>query len=183
MSFSRVKAFAPTSRALASGYMEEISAAMPLNRQDILLDVGCGVGGLTALLSKRVARVTALDISPEMIKEAKEISTAENITYSVGDATKLSTYEEYRNSFDKVVAYFSLHWMKDFKTAVEGIHQSLKPGGQCFMNMIQRYPNVIDNITALNSYTSPKWETFMKRSSQTLWVRWQDFQKIEEKNI
>ncbi|XP_070554648.1 malonyl-[acyl-carrier protein] O-methyltransferase-like [Ptychodera flava] len=158
MSFSRVNTFTPTAYACASRFMEGISGAMPLNRQDVLLDVGCGVGSLTALLSKRVARVTAFDISPEMIKQAKEISTAENITYSVGDATKLSTYEEYRNSFDKVVTYFSLHWMKDFKTAVEGIHQSLKPGGQCFMNMGQQHPNIIDILKALNGYTSPKWK-------------------------
>ncbi|XP_070552305.1 juvenile hormone acid O-methyltransferase-like [Ptychodera flava] len=97
-----------------------------------------------------------------MIEEAKEISKAENITYSVGDATKLSTYEEYRNSFDKVVANHTLHWMKDFKTALEGIYQSLKPGGQCFMNMAHQNPHIINTTQLLNCYTSPKWETFMK---------------------
>ncbi|XP_070552692.1 juvenile hormone acid O-methyltransferase-like isoform X3 [Ptychodera flava] len=162
MNFSRVKTFSPMSVAHASKFMEGISQAMQLNRTDVLLDVGCGVGALTALLSKRVARVTAFDISPEMIKEAKQISKAKNITYSVSDATKLSTYQEYRNSFDKVVANFALHWMKDYKTALEGIYQSLKPGGQCFMNMSQQNPNVLDIVIVLNSYTSPKWEAFMK---------------------
>ncbi|XP_070552691.1 juvenile hormone acid O-methyltransferase-like isoform X2 [Ptychodera flava] len=150
------------SYAYASQFMEGVSQVMQLNRTDVLLDVGCGVGSLTALLSKRVARVTAFDISPEMIKEAKEISKAKNITYSLGDATKLSTYEEYRNSFDKVVAHFALHWMKDYKTALEGIYQSLKPDGQCFMNMSQQKSNLLDTMIVLNSYTSPKWETFMK---------------------
>ncbi|XP_070552338.1 juvenile hormone acid O-methyltransferase-like [Ptychodera flava] len=162
MNFSRVNTFSPTAYAFASQFMEGISQAMPLKRKDVLLDVGCGVGALTALLSKRVARVTAFDISQEMIKEAKDISTAKNITYCVGDATQLSTYEEYSNSYDKVVAHLALHWMKDFKTALEGIHQSLKPGGQCFLSMIQRDPNVLDTVKALNSYTSPKWETFMR---------------------
>ncbi|XP_070550299.1 juvenile hormone acid O-methyltransferase-like [Ptychodera flava] len=165
MNFSRLKTFSPMSHAYASQFMEGVSQVMQLNRTDVLLDVGCGVGSLTALLSKRVARVTAFDISPEMIKEAKEISKAKNITYSLGDATKLSTYEEYRNSFDKVVAHFALHWMKDYKTALEGIYQSLKPGGQCFMNMSQQKPNLLDTMIVLNSYSSPKWETFMKVTS------------------
>ncbi|XP_070553204.1 juvenile hormone acid O-methyltransferase-like [Ptychodera flava] len=162
MAFNRVKTYSPLANALASHFMEGVSKAIPLNRKDVLLDVGCGEGTMTSLLSKRVARVTAFDISQKMIKEAKEISKAENITYCVGDAAKLSTYEEYRDSFDKVIAHFTIHWMKDFKIALEGMHQSLKPGGQCFVNMTQRNPNVIDSITALNSYTSPKWEIFMK---------------------
>ncbi|XP_070553209.1 uncharacterized protein [Ptychodera flava] len=162
MTFNRVKTFYPTAYAFASQFFEGVSKAMPLNQKDVLLDVGCGSGTHTALLSKHVARVTAFDISPEMIKEAKEISTAGNITYSLGDATKLSTYEEYRNSFDKVVAYYVLQWIKGFKIALQGIHRSLKPGGQCFVNVTQRDPNVIDTIIALNSHTSPKWEAFMK---------------------
>ncbi|XP_070553205.1 juvenile hormone acid O-methyltransferase-like [Ptychodera flava] len=162
MTFNRVKTFYPTAYAFASQFFEGVSKAMPLNQKDVLLDVGCGTGTLTALLSKRVGRVTAFDISPEMIKQAEEISTAENITYSLGDATKLSTNEEYRNSFDKVLSYYVLHWIKDFKIVLEGIHQSLKPGGQCFVNTTHSDPNVIDSIKALNGYTSPKWETFMK---------------------
>ncbi|XP_070552312.1 juvenile hormone acid O-methyltransferase-like [Ptychodera flava] len=162
MNFSRVKTYSSISYAFDLQFMEDISQAMPLNQKDVLLDVGCGLGILTKLLSKRVGKVKAFDNSPEMIKEAKEISKAENITYSVGDATKLSTNEEYRNSFDKVVAHFTLHWMKDYKTALEGIYQSLKPGGQCFVDTGHQSPQIINTITLLNCYTSPKLETFMK---------------------
>ncbi|XP_070553211.1 juvenile hormone acid O-methyltransferase-like [Ptychodera flava] len=162
MNVNQLKTFTPIAHTSALSFMEELSKALSLDQKDVSLDVGCGVGTLTRLLSERVGRVTAFDISLEMIKEAKEISTAGNITYSVGDATKLSTYEEYTNSFDKVVAHFALHWMKDFKTALEGIHQSLKPGGQCYLDMGQHNPDIIDTIKVLNSYTSPKWETYMK---------------------
>ncbi|XP_070553210.1 juvenile hormone acid O-methyltransferase-like [Ptychodera flava] len=160
--YSRVKGHFATIYAISVRAMEEISKALPLDQKDVLLDVGCGSGILTTLLSKRVGRVTAFDISPEMIKEAKKSCQAENISYSVGDATQLSTFKEYSNSFDKAVAYFALNWMKDSKTALEGIHQSLKPGGQCFVNMTQQNPDVIDIARIIGCFTNPKWDIFMK---------------------
>ncbi|XP_070573844.1 juvenile hormone acid O-methyltransferase-like isoform X2 [Ptychodera flava] len=104
--------------------------------------------------------VRSFDISPVMIEEARENSAAENITYAVADAMTSSTYEEYSNSFDKVVAYFALHWMKDLESVLTGLYQSLKPGGLCLLN-ICRQGN--DTFTAIGDYVSDqKWSQYME---------------------
>ncbi|XP_070553214.1 malonyl-[acyl-carrier protein] O-methyltransferase-like isoform X2 [Ptychodera flava] len=162
MNLSRLKTYHDTTCAGALRFMEDISQTMQFDRNEALLDVGCGSGSLTTLLSKRVGRVTALDVSPVMIDAAEKNNRAENITYRVADATKLTTFREYRDKFDKVVAYFVLQWMNDAKEALEGIHQSLKPGGQCFVNTTQHNPDVFDTVNALGTYTDSKWSTFME---------------------
>ncbi|XP_070531715.1 juvenile hormone acid O-methyltransferase-like isoform X2 [Ptychodera flava] len=162
MNFDRLPTYHAKRSKQALTSVEQISQALSLDQRDALLDVGCGPGQLTILLSKRVGRVTAFDVSCEMIAEAKKNNQAENITYNIGDATKLTTYKEYSQAFDKTVAYFCLHWMKDSKAALQGIYQSLKPGGLCFLNMTQENPDVVDTLRVLGSYISPKWEHFMK---------------------
>src|SRR5678815_2240006 len=62
----------------------EIAEAVPRNAS--VLDIGCGPGGLLRLLVNRGARVTAIDKSPEMVKMARERSTAEGI----GDDVSIS---------------------------------------------------------------------------------------------
>ncbi|XP_070552339.1 juvenile hormone acid O-methyltransferase-like [Ptychodera flava] len=105
---------------------------------------------------------TAFDVACEMIAEAKKLNQAENITYSVGDATRLTTYTEYSKAFDKAVAHYCLHWIKDSKAALKGIYNSLKPGGLCFLNTTQKNPDVIDTLRALGNYNNPRWDAYMK---------------------
>ncbi|XP_070531718.1 juvenile hormone acid O-methyltransferase-like [Ptychodera flava] len=162
MNFDRLKTYNAMASKGALQCMEVISQALPLDKKDTVLDIGCGPGVLTILLSKRVGRVTAFDVSSEMIAEAKKKNLAENISYSIGDATKLTTYKEYSHAFDKVIAYYCLHWMEDSKAALQGIYKSLKPGGLCFLNITQENPDVVDTLSALGSYISPKWKPFMK---------------------
>lgn len=43
-----------------------------INPDDEILEIGCGAGSLASLMSRRGARVTAIDISEEMLAEARE---------------------------------------------------------------------------------------------------------------
>ncbi len=45
------------------------------------LDIGCGKGELTALLSKKVKKVIAVDLADKMIAYARSNNSAENIEY------------------------------------------------------------------------------------------------------
>ena len=67
-----------------------------------ILDIGCGTGRTTIPLVNRGYDVVAIDIVPEMIRNAKEIAEKKNlnIDYMVDDATKLDFDN---NSFDFVL--------------------------------------------------------------------------------
>ncbi|XP_070569334.1 trans-aconitate 2-methyltransferase-like [Ptychodera flava] len=109
---------------------------------DTMLDVGCGPGTLTQMITNRanVGATTAFDVNEHMIKYARKNASNDKIKYSVGDANDLATFKcEWKNSFDKVVAYHVLHWIENWATVtLPAIYQCLKPGGECYVNI---HPN------------------------------------------
>src|SRR4051794_20827180 len=60
-----------------------------------VVDVGCGVGRLTRVLSRRASRVHALDVSAEMVTKARELNgELANVTWHHNDGTTLQPIED-----------------------------------------------------------------------------------------
>ena len=87
-----------------------------------ILDAGCGDGTLAIEIEKYGAKVVGVDMSSEMIEACK----AKGIEAYVGSVTALL----YEDVFDAVFSNATLHWVKDAKSAVENISNTLKCGGR-----------------------------------------------------
>lgn len=71
------------------------------------LDVGCGTGSFSRLLAERAEQVLALDLSPQMIRLARERSQQfTNIEFVTADAL---TWELPAERFDCIVSIATLH--------------------------------------------------------------------------
>lgn len=64
---------------------------LPLKSKDIILDLGCGLGFTTRLISRKVNYVFGLDNNPELINYAKHHNSAGNIQYIKQDIRSLDT--------------------------------------------------------------------------------------------
>ena len=71
-----------------------------------LLDVGCGTGALSSLLSAHFA-VTAIDGAPQMITHAQKRHRGEPIDFRVGDVLKGLPFDD--RAFEVVITSFMLH--------------------------------------------------------------------------
>lgn len=92
-----------------------------------VLDLGCGFGdGCRGYLNLGAASVTGIDLSQNMIEEAKKRNTDPRITYVCIDMTKL---EELNMQFDVVASSLAIHYVKDFDALARSVHKSLKEGG------------------------------------------------------
>lgn len=110
--------------------LDGILAALNI-RVAAVLEVGCGTGTFTRILSKRLplARITSLDFSAKMIDEAcKRLGKQPLVSFLCQDG------EDYlkkaaAESFDLVTSNATLQWFDDLEGAVFEISRVLTPGG------------------------------------------------------
>src|SRR5262249_51637012 len=89
-----------------------------------LLDVGCGAGYFSRLMAEAGADVTGVDISPNMIAEARVVGGA---NYEVADAEALPFSPA---SFDIATSCMALQDMPHPDLALRSVHAVLRPGGR-----------------------------------------------------
>ena len=90
------------------------------------LEIGCGTGAFARLLAGRSRHVLGLDLSPEMIRIARERSAGfANLDYQVADILEWPFPEE---QFDCIASIATLHHLP-LDLLLEKMKAALKPGG------------------------------------------------------
>lgn len=90
-----------------------------------LLELGCGTGHWTRFCSQQGFRVTATDISEEMLKIARG-KNIKNATFQKADAAKLPFPDQ---SFSLIVSITMLEFVDDVEAVLNEIGRLLKSGG------------------------------------------------------
>lgn len=93
---------------------------------DDVLDVACGTGVLFPdYLKRKVGSVTAIDISPEMVKIAQGKFPQENVQVLCGDVETAA----FDKKFDRVMVYNAFPHFPDPENLIWVLAGHLKPGG------------------------------------------------------
>ncbi len=98
-------------------------------KEETILEVGCGPGRWTKLISERCKRIVATDISKKMIYEAKKYCNNKSIQFIHGDIMKLSI----KSKFDKIFAIRVLEYIKDKEGFLNRMDSLLKKNGKIVM--------------------------------------------------
>ena len=100
---------------------------LTLDRDDVVLDAGCGSGRVTALLADRVpeGRVYGVDVAPSMAEHAQE-ALGDRATIFCQDLVELSIPEP----VDVIFSNATFHWVKDHDALFAALHRTLTPGGR-----------------------------------------------------
>ncbi len=102
-------------------------------KDEKILDLGCGDGTLAIDIEKVGAKVVAVDLSEDMVKKTNE----KGIEAYVMSATELN----FQNEFDAVFSNAVLHWVKEPEIALEKIYNALKDEGR-FIAEFGGYGNI-----------------------------------------
>ena len=135
-----IKAYNDTAREYATQFIDELTGK-PLdqlllkrfadenNTKGKILDIACGPGQTTQFLHQcGVQNLLGLDLSPGMIKEAREIHQ-NKILFQTGDMLKLK-FED--NHFGSAICFYGIvHFLiEELDQALMEIFRVIKPGGQ-----------------------------------------------------
>lgn len=100
---------------------------LPVQPDNRIFDLGCGIGTVSSLLARKVFSVTGIDRDPALLKEAKLINDAPNIRYIQYDLRALQELDLPLS--DAIWSSFSAAYFPDFKPVLFQWLQLLKPGG------------------------------------------------------
>ena len=89
-------------------------ALAPPVSDGVLLDAGCGTGWYSRLWQQRGQRVVALDLSPQMLQQARSLDAVSS--YLAGDIDALPLASQ---SIDRVWSNLAVQWSSDLRTALQ----------------------------------------------------------------
>lgn len=121
--------FSPTAMFTTpvAGHVVRFAAIVP---GEALLDVGTGTGVVAITAARVGARVTGLDLTPELLDQAREngrVAQTDDIEWTLGDAEQLPYPDA---SFDVVLSQFGHMFAPRPEVAVAEMRRVLRPGGR-----------------------------------------------------
>ncbi len=132
-------------RAYLRDFVDFVHNAAPSGGR--LLDVGCGSGWSSRLLSERSFDVCGVDLT----NDALEVSRGRGLEFAVGDAMSLPFAS---GSFDVVCAYQTLEHVPDPARALAEFDRVLRPGGAvCVVG-----PNLLSLAQTLRAFGYYVWK-------------------------
>ncbi|MHC4070108.1 MAG: class I SAM-dependent methyltransferase [Planctomycetota bacterium] len=117
----------PAGRARAQRRAELIIEAGRITASSLTLEIGCGTGVFTELVSKSGAKITACELSEELLELAYKKPYASKVDFISHDAARLSS--EHDGRYDVVWGSSVLHHL-DLKLFLPRMLRLMKPGGR-----------------------------------------------------
>lgn len=168
--------------ALNPPRLQYVAERVPL-RGARVLDVGCGGGLLSEALAGEGARVTAIDLAPDLLKIARlhglESGVAVDgmpIDYRLAAVEALAA--ELPAQFDAITCMEMLEHVPDPASVVAACATLLKPGGRLFVSTLNRTPAAFalaiigaEYIAQLLPKGTHHYRDFIKPSELATWLR------------
>lgn len=128
---------------------EKLISLLDIRRDDDVLDLGCGTGGLT----KRIRTLTdgsviGVDPSEGMISTAEGNRDAAKIAFAVASVEDIA----YQDAFSVIFCNSAFQWFSDSGRALKNCHASLRKGGRMGIQAPakKKYcPNFLEAIDAV----------------------------------
>jgi SAM-dependent methyltransferase len=107
---------------------ERLAAAIPVSEGTTVLDVGAGTGNASIPAARRGAKVTASDLTPELLEDGRRRAEAEGLAldWVTADAEALPFAD---GSFDVVMSAIGVMFAPFHQVAADELVRVCRPGG------------------------------------------------------
>ena len=143
-----------------------------------VLDVGCGAGLLSEAMAVAGARVTAMDLAPELVRTARlhALESGVQVDYRVQSVEALAA--EQPGAFDAVTCMEMLEHVPDPGAVIDACARLLRPGGRLFVSTLNRTPAAFalaivgaEYIAGLLPKGTHQYRDFIRPSELAGWFR------------
>lgn len=143
-----------------------------------LLDVGCGAGLLSEAMARAGADVTAIDLSPELVRIARlhALETGTTVDYRLQSVEDLASADS--AGFDAVTCMEMIEHVPDPAAIIDACARALRPGGRLFVSTLNRTPAAFalaivgaEYITRLVPKGTHQYRDFVRPSELAAWLR------------
>jgi ubiquinone/menaquinone biosynthesis C-methylase UbiE len=148
-------------RDSAARWLREVQtaalAALALNENDVVLDLGCGTGAAVREAAPQVRRAVGFDLSPGMIAQARERAQAAgldgNVEFVVGDVSGRLPFED--GEFTAIVCTTAFHHFPCPRDTISEMFRVLAPPGRVVIaDANRRHPAVFVVDLGLRAFQS-----------------------------
>ncbi|MDP2730996.1 MAG: methyltransferase domain-containing protein [Dehalococcoidales bacterium] len=108
-----------------------IKSISELEKYRDILEIGCGPGTWTDILSKTSQNLVAVDISKEMINQATDNVKSKNVSFVTGDFLDNSILSG--KQFDAIYSIRAFEYFRSKEEAIKKAKSLLRPGGTVFI--------------------------------------------------
>ena len=106
-------------------------------RYENIMELGCGTGKNTALLTDVGEHIFALDFSPGMLRQAKSKIKSDRVFFVVADLTK--PWPCKHEAFELIVCNLVLEHIEDIDAVFAQVSRSLKTAGHFFLSELHPF--------------------------------------------
>src|SRR5262249_42151401 len=151
--FDRIARLTADEEPCLAPYDAFLLGRIPCSSREVL-EVGCGTGAFSRALADRGHRVTAIDLSPEMIRVARDrTSPVQDVAYECQDVMRMPTEGR---GYDCVVSIATLHHLP-LEEAVEVMSRLVRRGGMLVVHDIRTDRSVGDWLRAPLAIAARAW--------------------------
>lgn len=127
--------------------------------RDLAVDLGCGTGYFLPALNRVASAVVALDLSRQMLIQAKQGYAKQN-SFCVADIESLPFSDA---AFDLGFSNLVMQWCSDLPATLSETYRALKPGGSLLFSILldgslselKTSWQTIDSFSHVNKFTCP----------------------------
>ena len=156
------------------GYVAERVAL----RDAAVLDVGCGAGLLSEALAQAGAKVTAIDLAPNLLKVARLHGLESGIKVDYRESPVEGLAAEMPAAFDAITCMEMLEHVPEPASVIDACARLLKPGGRLFLSTLNRTPAAFavaivgaEYVARLLPKGTHQYRDFIKPSELAAWLR------------
>lgn len=143
-----------------------------------VLDVGCGGGLLSEALAAEGARVTAIDLAPDLLKVARLHGLESGVAVDYREQSVESLAAERPAAFDAITCMELLEHVPDPVSVVAACASLLKPGGRLFLSTLNRTPAAFalaivgaEYVARMLPRGTHRYRDFIRPSELAAWLR------------